>query len=155
MSEQFKHAVTVAEMSRMIGLSRSRFYQLIGKAFPQPNRDEAGKPYYDEQQQHTIIEVRRRNCGIDGKPVLFYAPRSSVVSSKPRRSSKPKQSNDQHAEIIEGVKALGMTTITAAQVDAAIKESFPEGIGGVDPGEIIRVVFLYQRRQNTGDKPGR
>ncbi len=155
MNDQFKHAVTVAEMSRMIGLSRSRFYQLIGKAFPEPCRDEAGKPFYNEEQQRTIIEVRRRNCGIDGKPVLFYAPRGTVPASTPRRPSKQKQSSDQHAEIIEGVKALGMTTITAAQVDTAIKESFPEGIGGVDLGEIIRQVFLYQRRQNKSDKPGR
>ncbi len=36
MTDQFKHAVTIAEMARMVGLSRSRFYQLIGKAMPEP-----------------------------------------------------------------------------------------------------------------------
>src|SRR5271170_6487813 len=101
MNDQFKHAVTIAEMARMVGLSRSRFYQLIGKAMPEPSRDEAGRPYYSEEQQRTILEVRRRNCGIDGKPILFYAPRNSVPVSSPKRPAK-KQSNDQHAEIVEG-----------------------------------------------------
>lgn len=155
MSEQFKHAVTVAEMSRMIGLSRSRFYQLIGKAFPEPCRDEAGKPYYNEEQQRTILDVRRRNCGIDGKPVLFYAARNTLPNSTPRRPAKAKPSSDQYAEIVEGVQALGMTTITAAQVDAAIKELFSTGTQGVDPGEVIRQVFLYQRRRNSSGNQGR
>lgn len=154
MSEQFKHAVTVAEMARMIGLSRSRFYQLIGTAFPPPCRDEAGKPFYNEEQQRTILEVRRRNCGIDGKPVLFYAPRHSMTPPAPRRPAKSKQGTGENGEIVEGVKALGMT-ITAAQVDAAIKELFPSGTKEVDPGEIIRQVFLYQRRKNSPDNPSR
>src|SRR5581483_7338743 len=98
MNEPIKAAVTVAEMARMVGLSRSRFYQLIGKAMPHPSRDEAGRPYYDEEQQRTILEVRHRNCGIDGKPILFYAARNSVPAS-PKRPLKTKQSSNQHVEI--------------------------------------------------------
>jgi hypothetical protein len=153
MNEQFKHAVTIAEMARMVGLSRSRFYQLIGKAMPEPNRDEAGRPYYTEEQQRTIIEVRRRNCGIDGKPILFYAPRNSIPSSSPRRPSK-KQVNDQHVEIVDGVRALGLP-VNVAQVDAVIKELFPAGVGGVDQGEIIRQVFLSLKRRDSSDNVGR
>ena len=155
MNDQFKAAVTVAEMARMVGLSRSRFYQLIGKAMPQPNRDERGRPFYNEEQQRTILEVRRRNCGVDGKPILFYAPRHTIPASAPRRPLKPKELNGQHANIIEGVKALGITTITVAQVDAAVKQLFPSGTAGVDLGEIIRQVFLCIRRQNSSDKLGR
>jgi DNA-binding transcriptional MerR regulator len=152
MSEQFKHAVTIAEMARMVGLSRSRFYQLIGKAMPEPTRDDAGRPYYTEDQQRTILEVRRRNCGIDGKPILFYAPRNSVPASSPKRSLK-KQSNEQHAEIVDGVRALGLA-VNVAQVDAAIKELFPDGRNGVDPGEVIRAVFLSIKRRNSTDNVG-
>ncbi len=152
MNDQFKHAVTVAEMARMVGLSRSRFYQLIGKAMPEPNRDEAGRPYYTEDQQRTILEVRRRNCGIDGKPILFYAPRNSIPSS-PKRPSKAKHGNDQHAEIVDGVRALGLT-VSMAQVDAAITELFPAGLGRVDPGDVIRQVFLSIKRKNSSGNVG-
>lgn len=98
-----------------------------------------------------VLEVRRRNCGIDGKPVLFYAARHSVPKPTPRRPSKPKATNGQHAEILDGVRALGLTTTTAAQVDHAVNESFPNGTDGVDAGEIIRAVFLSIRRQNSAD----
>lgn len=152
MNDQFKHAVTVAEMARMVGLSRSRFYQLMGNAMPTPNRDEHGRPFYNEDQQRTILEVRRRNCGIDGKPILFYAPRSTAPVSAPKRISKPKHV-DQHIEIIEGVQSLGLS-VTKAQVQAAIKQLFPTGLAGVDPGEAIRQSFLFIRRQNSSDNVG-
>jgi len=147
MSDELKAAVTVAEMSRMAGLSRSRFYQLIGTAFPQPNRDDNGRPYYDAEQQAACLEVRRRNCGVDGKPILFYAPRGSVTVPVSRR--KPKAKAGPHAAVLDGVRALGLTMATAAQVDAAVKQLFPAGADGVDPGELIRSVFLRLKRRNT------
>ena len=85
-----KSAVSVTEMARMVGLSRSRFYQLIGTAFPHPERQPGtGRPVYTEELQQVCLEVRRRNCGIDGKPVLFYARR---LGTAPARSkvAKPK-----------------------------------------------------------------
>ena len=32
------------------------------------------RPFYHEELQAVCLDVRRRNCGIDGKPVLFYCP---------------------------------------------------------------------------------
>ena len=150
MSDELKAAVTVAEMSRMAGLSRSRFYQLIGTAFPQPNRDDNGRPYYDAEQQQVCLQVRRRNCGVDGKVILFYAPRHSAPA--PKRKPKPKQVGaGPHAAVVDGVRALGLTMVTAAQVDASIKQTFPAGTDGVDPGEVIRQVFLSIKRQDSTD----
>lgn len=153
MHVETKVAVTVAEMARMIGLSRSRFYQLIGTKFPEPSRDEAGRPYYAEDQQSVCLEVRRRNCGIDGKPILFYAPRAAINAST-KRPPKP-HAVSKYAEVIEAVRALGLTTITAAQVDQVIKELFPAGIEKVAQGEIIRSVFLSIKRKNSADNVGR
>ena len=68
MSVEIKQAVTVSEMARMVGLSRARFYQLIGSAFPFPVYNVSTKrPFFDESLQTICLEVRRRNCGIDGK----------------------------------------------------------------------------------------
>jgi len=148
MTDELKAAVTVAEMARMLRLSRSRLYQLIGTAFPEPSRDDRGRPYYDAEQQAMCLEVRRRNCGVDGKPILFYAPRGSVPTSAPRRKPKPKAA-PAHAEVLDGVRALGLTMATVAQVDAAVAQLFPHGVDAVDTGEVIRQVFLSLKARDT------
>ena len=56
-----KAVVTVAEMARMVGLSRARFYQLMGSTFPEPSRDEeTGRPYYTEENRKGRIPAIAR-----------------------------------------------------------------------------------------------
>ena len=154
MNHEAKAAVTVAEMARMCSLGRSRFYQLIGTAFPKPSRDDRGRPYYTAEQQAVCLEVRRRNCGVDGRPILFYAPRHSAPVT--RRKPKPKTtSTSRYSEIVEGVRALGLTMVAAVEVEAAIKRLFPGDTDGVDPGEVIRKVFLSIKRQDRPDNVSR
>ncbi len=157
MNDRYKTAVSVAEMSRMVGLSRSRFYELIGSAFPEPNRDENGRPYYSEEQQKLCLEVRRRNCGGDGKPVLFYAPRGTTpMATRGHRRPRSRKANDSRcSDILDGVRALGLTTATTEQVAAAVEQTFPRGTESVDPGEVVRAVFLSIRCQYSTDKLGR
>jgi hypothetical protein len=154
--KETKAIVSVAEMARMVGLSRSRFYQLIGSAFPQPERQpETDRPIYTEEQQEVCLEVRRRNCGIDGKPILFYARRPGIAltakPSKPKLETKGKNV----AALIEGLNSLGLTTATGAQIEQATKELFPNGNAGIDQSEVLRTVFLHLKRQNSAGKVGR
>ena len=81
------------------------------------------------------LKVRKRNCGIDGKPILFYARHPPKAVPK-----KPKVQN-LNVELIEGLKSLGLAP-TSAQVEAAIKNLFPRGIEHVEQGEVIRSVFI-------------
>ena len=91
MFDQFKAAVTVAEMARMCSLSRARFYQLIGTAFPYPIYSVATKrPFFNEEAQKLCLEVRRRNCGVDGRPILFYARQHLTPTPKRKPVAKPK-----------------------------------------------------------------
>src|SRR5262245_51174143 len=145
-----KAAVGVAEMARMVGLSRSRFYQLVGSAFPPPAYDvTTRRPVYTEELQAACLEVRRRNCGIDGRPVLFYARR---LGSAPARSKKAKTpAACPHANLLDGLKGLGLGSATAAGVTAAVKELYPRGVEGIDQGEVLRVVFLHLKRQDSAD----
>ena len=156
---QTKVAVTVAEMARMVGLSRARFYQLVeAGVFPAPERHpETKRPFYGEELQRTCLEVRRRNCGLNGKPVLFYARRATATATtgtrKPRAAA-PRQP-EPHAALLDAVKGLGLTAVTPIQVAAAVAELYPKGTEGVDQGEVIRSVFLWIKRQDSGDKVGR
>lgn len=155
MNNETKAAVTVAEMARMCALGRSRFYQLIGTAFPEPSRDDRGRPYYTAEQQQVCLEVRRRNCGIDGRPILFYAARNTASVPVIRKKPKPKPSpGSKYSIIVEGVRSLGLAMVTTAQVEAAIRQVFSSGTEGVDPGEVIRSVFLFIKRQDRADNVG-
>jgi hypothetical protein len=155
--EQNAKAVSVAEMSRMVGLSRARFYQLMGSAFPWPLYDiRTKRPFFTEEMQEVCLEVRRRNCGIDGKAVLFYARRFGSPSPKAtKKKVTSAKTNGQLNELVEGVRCLGLTTVTTAQVESAFKKSFPNGRNGVDDGAVLRAVFLQIKRQNTEDNVAR
>lgn len=155
-SDKTKAVVTVAEMARMLSLSRARFYQLMGTAFPEPCRNEqSGRPHYTEEQQKVCLEVKRRNCGVNGKPILFYARRGGSMPSPPRKprtaKAKPKK---EHVAIVEAVKSLGLVSVTDDQVGAAIKVLFPGGIESVGQGEVIRGVFIHLQRQNRSNNVG-
>lgn len=148
-----KMAVTVAEMARMVGLSRARFYQLMkAGVFPAPNMDEAKKrPFYDQEAQKVCLEVRRQNCGVNGQVVLFYARRQGIAPPK----KKPKAGQQKHpqAELVEALKALGLTA-TAAEVGEAVAELFGGRTDGMEEGEVIRAVFLHLKRRNQGGNVG-
>jgi hypothetical protein len=145
-----KIAVSVSDMARMVGLSRARFYQLMkAGVFPLPLRDVSKKrPFYDQKMQETCLEVRRRNCGINGEPVLFYARRQATMSAptKPRKSPQPKQGD--HSDLTDSLKALGLI-VTDAQIGAALQAVYPQGCDGIPEAEVIRAVFLSIKRQNS------
>jgi hypothetical protein len=58
-------------------------------------------------------------------------------------------------DILEGVRALGLTMTNYAQVETAVKSAFPNGTREVPQGDLIRGVFLALTRQNSGDNVGR
>jgi len=153
-----KMVVSVTEMARLVGLSRARLYQLTKKGtFPSPDVDATtGRPYYSTAKQQICLEVRRKNCGIDGKPILFYARRSDLGSKKgSTRPTKPQSKGNQYADILDGLRGLGMASVTASQIDPLVKELYPQGLDGTDRGQVIRAVFLRLRRQDSSDKQGR
>jgi hypothetical protein len=158
MIEQTKAVVTVAEMARMLGLSRARLYQLTkAGVFPPPVYQVSNhRPIYVEGLQTLCLEVRRRNCGINGKPVLFYAKGHRLLGRvKPTRkaAAKPKVTS-RYADLMEAFRSLGLVA-RPEQVEAAVKHLYPSGVDGVDQAEVIKTVFLYMKRQDRGDSVGR
>jgi hypothetical protein len=156
MSDETKAVVSVSEMARMVGLSRARFYQLQKAGiFPAPVY-QAGRPVYTEDQQQVCLEVRRKNRGINGQPILFYARRRGIQSARRApKESKPTSKNRDVTALLDGLNALGLTTATAAQVVEVTKELFPQGTDGLDQAEVLRAVFLHLKRRNSGGNEGR
>jgi len=153
-----KTVVSVAEMARMVGLSRARFYQLVKEEiFPFPLYDvETRRPFFNEEMQAMCMEVRRRNCGVNGKPILFYTTRHPL-GQQPRTVKKPKtepKQKSQYADLLDGLRSLGLE-VSVTQIEPVVKELFPSGIPNLDSGEVIRSVFLRMKRQNSADKVGR
>lgn len=147
-----KMAVSVTEMARMLGLSRARFYQLVRSGtFPVADHDPlTQRPFYGEEAQRRCLEVRRKNCGIDGKPVLFYSRRRDAGVTKVQSPPpKPKAKAGEYADLIDLLSKVPITA-TAAQVDAAVKAAFPGGIAGTDPGGVIGRIIPLLRRNPTG-----
>ena len=134
----------------MCGLSRQRFAQLAkAGVFPAPLYDvTTRRPFYAEDMQQVCLEVRRRNFGINGKAVLFYARRAGPTATAPKVPKAEK--TNAHPEILDGLKALGLTTVTATQVAEAMKEIFPNGTASTEQAEVIRAVFIHLRRKNAG-----
>lgn len=154
MSDQLKAAVTVAEMARMVGLSRARFYQLQkAGVFPAPKKNPSTeRPFYDQELQEVCLEVRRKHCGVNGKVVLFYSRRRQEIASTRGRPKKEKV-KEPHTELVEALRSLGLTA-TPAQVDEVVKELFGGRTDG-DQGEVIRAIFLHlKKRKNPSDKVG-
>jgi len=149
-----KATVSVAEMARMVGLSRTRFYQLASEGvFPSPlYRIDTRRPFFTEEMQGVCLEVRRRNCGVNGRPVLFYSSRiRSTVAKSKAKSKTPASKSGQFTELVEGLRCLGLTTVTTPQVEAAVRQVYPNGLSGVEPGTVLRAIFLKIKRQNSND----
>ena len=143
-----KEAVSVAEMAKMVGLSRSRFYQLVGSGFPYPVYDLAThRPFYSPDLQQVCMEVRRQNRGIDGKPVLFH--RHKDEESRPKRSGrKTKPADSRYRDLLAGLKSLGMAGVSSAEVEVAVKELHGLDSALKDNGDVLRAVFLHLKRQD-------
>jgi hypothetical protein len=155
-----KSAVSVTEMARMVGLSRARFYQLVkAGTFPTPDVEpNTGRPFFSEEKQRICLEVRRRNCGINGRAILFYSRRRDFGQTvqltgnhKAKASARPARpkATSQYADLIDGLAALNVPA-TAAQVEQVVKELYPSGTDGIDQGEVLKAVFLRLRRQDSG-----
>ena len=152
-------AASITDVARMVGLSRGRFYQLMRDGvFPSPVYDvRSRRPYFTDEQQRVCLEVRKMNCGINGRPILFYArkaPFPKKTKPSPRRNKKNEQSSRWNG-IVEGLKSLGLD-VTSAEVEAIIRTNYPSGTDGVDDGEVLKTCYRKLRTcRNTADNVGR
>ena len=141
-----KAFISVAEMAEMLSLSKSRFFGLMKVGvFPRPVRHESCKrPIFDLELQQKCLEIRETGIGFHGQPVIFNRMRAT---RKPRTRQQPVARHDEHADLIEALKSLGLTT-TSEAVGQALTEIYPSGVPS-DKGQVIRTVFLHLRAKKV------
>ena len=121
--ENLKAVCSVSEMAQLLGLSRSRFYELQKHgAFPQPLYDIATKrPFYPKHLQRRCLKIRNTGIGNNRQRILFYRRRK-------RHTPSPKTPVPQHYEfMIKTLRQLGFKA-TLKQLKAALQDLYPKGL---------------------------
>jgi hypothetical protein len=78
--------------------------------------------------------------GVNGEYVIFYE--RQATSMKPEGA----KSKADHFSLIEGLRSLGIATVTHEQIEAALDVCFPKGTTGQDESNVLRVVFRHLKR---------
>lgn len=137
-----KAAVSVSSVCRLISMSRSQFYFYVKRGtFSTPLRlPSNNRPYYTASMVEDILKARETGIGVNGEFVLFYdrQPKVEIKDAKP-----------DHTGLLEGLAALGLTSINAAQVEAALAVCYPKGMNGQDEANVLRTVFRHLKRAGS------
>jgi hypothetical protein len=137
-----KAAMSVSSLCRVLRMSRSQFYFYAKRGtFHAPLRlPSNNRPYYTASMVEDIIKARETSIGVNGEYVLFYErqPKAEVKAAKP-----------DHTALLEGLAALGLSSITAGQVESALAVCFPKGTTGQDEANVLRVVFRHLKRAGS------
>ncbi|MDB4778235.1 hypothetical protein OAG68_02140 [bacterium] len=135
-------------MAKMCKVSRSRFYQLVQQGFfPTPDYDsDSGRPFYNEAKQQIAVEVKRSCLGVNGRRIMFYAPRrpTEAQSSRLKAQQHKPRARIAYAELIDSLSSLGINA-TAKQVEIAIRELYSSEQPDLDSPTVIKAVFLKLR----------
>ncbi|MEZ6131185.1 MAG: hypothetical protein R3C59_21130 [Planctomycetaceae bacterium] len=143
---QPKAAITVSAMCSKLGMSRSQFYWHVKRGtFCEPLRLSNGRPYFNASQVEDNLKARELGIGVNGEYVLFYE--RTDEAPKPRE---PQPQKSDHSELIDGLHALGLTSVTAMQVAEAMAVCYPKGTCNVDENDILRTVFRHLKRAGVG-----
>jgi hypothetical protein len=136
---ELKAICSVTELTRKLGLSRARFYQLLEMGvFPKPVYcTRTKRPFYPLDLQQKCIEVRKTGIGHNGKPVIFYTSRQNKLRKSQNSSDR------RYEELAAILRQMGLN-ITCNKVENAVKTLYPEELTQhpVD-GKIIRDLFRY------------
>ena len=148
-SNTVRAAVSVSQMARMLGLSRSRFYDLMTKGvfLPPIYSISTKKAFFLREMQERNLQVRAEQVGVNGEFVLFQERRPAPQGEQASRS--PRRRDGRTTALVQGLKSLGLETVHAAAVERAMTACYPNGVNGTDETTILRTIFRHLRRSGT------
>ena len=141
---ELKAVCSVTELARILGFSRTRFYQLQKMGvFPMPVFCiRTRRPFYPLDLQKKCIEIRKTGIACNGQPVLFYGERNNRNKNSVRLSESENGSN-KYEELTDTLKRMGLS-VSCKVVKNAIDALFPEGLQQhSDEGQAVRDLFRY------------
>lgn len=134
-----KSICTVTKLTKKLGLSRARFYQLQKTGvFPPPVYCLYTKrPFYPTDLQEKCLEIRRTGIGNNGRPIIFYSKRDGVAT-KPNSCSEHK-----YKELSDTLKQMGLK-VSPAKTGKALMTLYPDNWKKLEiDGAVIAEVFRY------------
>jgi predicted DNA-binding transcriptional regulator AlpA len=136
-----KAAVSVSEVCRQLGMSRSQFYLHVSRGtFHAPLRLPSNqRPYFTASMLEDIVKARETGVGVNGEYVLFYDRQAALKS----------ETKQDHSTLIEGLKNLGLVGVTSQQIEAALSFCFPKGSHGHGESDVLRTVFRHLKRSGS------
>ena len=141
-NEPIKAAITVSKMCSLLCMGRSQFYAHVRKGtFHPPKRLKNGRPFYDASQVDDNLRAKELGVTVSGYYVLFY----ERTNDQPKAKATPACQPD-HKELINGLQALGLSSVTTKQVADAVAACFPKGTANEDENEVLRAVFRQLKR---------
>ena len=148
--------MTVSAHIEQLGLSRARFYDLVGEAFFLPpiyllsNR----RPVYtaDMAQRNTLAKMVGIGV-LNGAPKVFYRPRRRRADASPaeprrtrRASPRERGPRNDMGTIVAALRSLGLQSVDEDAVAQVLADLFPGGTDGIEHGDIIRTVYRRLRQ---------
>lgn len=141
-NEPIKAAITLSKMCSLLNMGRSQFYVHVRKGtFHSPKRLKNGRPYYDASQVDDNLRARDLGVSVSGEYVLFYERTNDQPKAKVTPACQP-----DHKDLINGLQALGLSSVTPKKVSDAVTACFPKGIANEDANEVLRAVFRHLKR---------
>ena len=149
-SSQTKAVISVAEMCRQLGISRSHFYWHLKRGnFHEPLKLASnGRPYFTADMASENLQVKETGININGEYVIFYERRTELDRpqvEKKQRTRKPTPQPTQESPLAVGLRSLGMD-VTFDQIESALTACYPSGPDGEDEANVLRTVFRYLKR---------
>ncbi len=142
-----KAVCSITELTRKLGMSRARFYQLLEMGvFPKPVYCiRTRRPFYTLDLQQKCMDIRKTGIGNNNLPIIFYTARKNTY----RRCHN--QLDRKYEELTDILKQMGLN-ITCNNVKNAVKTLYPEKLTQQPvEGTVIRDMFRYF---NQGVKNG-
>lgn len=147
-SYKTKAAISVAEMCRLLEISRSQFYWHVerGTFLPPAYMIKNKRPFFTCELVEANLQAKETGIGVNGQYVIFYAKRKPATNCEVKKSS----SKNGHTKLIASLKSLGIESVTATQVDSALAICFPSGTDSLDETDVVRAVFRHLKRSEGG-----
>lgn len=129
--------MTVTELSSLIGLSRTRMYQLVRQGrFPGPELGEySTRPFYSADGVRAILRIKADGIAMDGKPITF----NRVLNTRRKSNQRPPE-QVKIGPLLEYIEGLGLA-MTASKLERTLATLYPEGWEAYPQEEVVQKTY--------------